>query len=489
MTSVTNFIEKNENWLQIALLVIAAIVLCVQITSPFVDYDEATYAKVVVDTIKSGDVSSFTLSGHHWFEKPPLYLWLAIVSVKIFGAEEFAFRLPGIFASLLCLWLVYLIVKELTRSSVSATFAFLLLLSSPFFYYFGREMRLDSGVLMGMLAALFFCIKGWYQERYLFWVLPAIAMGFLFKSFVVVLIIPIILIYSFCYGQWNWLQSRYFWIGLPISLILLIPWHLAESLRFGWFFWDDYLVHQVYQRSVSTLTGLNNYYDYVNYLWTFSRFWLIGSLSILVFFLILLLSRRLRSQIPWKHLAAPLCATFFILVFFTLIRTHLAPYMLPALPFFAMFVALLSGHAFLIFKPYAYLIPVSIIALVSLGIVDIQSPGFVKIIPYNYEEAHIGQTYKTSQISASAPLYSFDWSVFETMNYYGDTKIQFIDPNVQTAKDLRVPFYMVTTVRDARILFYDSKEILLNKYSFLTVLYKGDSLVLLYSDRALDSVR
>ena len=95
MTAVAQWYRKYETPLLLVLLLFAGLVLCVQITSTLIDYDEATYAKVVVDTIKSGDVSTFTLSGHLWFEKPPLYLWLAIGSVNLFGAHEFAFRVPS----------------------------------------------------------------------------------------------------------------------------------------------------------------------------------------------------------------------------------------------------------------------------------------------------------------------------------------------------------------------------------------------------------
>ena len=91
MTAVAQWYRKYETPLLLVLLLFAGLVLCVQITSTLIDYDEATYAKVVVDTIKSGDVSTFTLSGHLWFEKPPLYLWLAIGSVNLFGAHELLF--------------------------------------------------------------------------------------------------------------------------------------------------------------------------------------------------------------------------------------------------------------------------------------------------------------------------------------------------------------------------------------------------------------
>ena len=110
MLTIPDLLKRSQVWLQVALIAIATIFLTYDITRPLVDWDEATYAKVVVDTLKTGDPTTLQLSGNNWFDKPPLYFWMAMGSVKVFGATEFAFRLPIIALSLLCLWLVYLIV-------------------------------------------------------------------------------------------------------------------------------------------------------------------------------------------------------------------------------------------------------------------------------------------------------------------------------------------------------------------------------------------
>lgn len=484
MRATNHFLKEHNIGLQIMLVAIAVVFLCFNIARPLVDYDEATYAKVVVDTLRSGDLWTFTLSGHGWFEKPPMYFWLAMGSIKLFGVHEFAFRLPSIIASIFCLWLVFLIIKELTQDPVAPIVAFLVLLFSPPFFVFLSEMRMDSGVILGILAALLFFLKGWPKNKFLFWVFPAIAFGFMFKSVIVFLIFPIVLIYSFFYKQWVWLSSKYLWRGFLLSAILLAPWHVAQTLRFGWSFWNDYFVYQVFHRSVSTLTGTNNYYDYIRILWLYYSPWLWLLMMLLVLFLGLALSKKWRSKIPWRQLAAPSLTALLILASFTLLKTHLSTYILPAFPFLAMFIALSFCYFSSVLRRYAHLLFFAILILVVVGV--FQSFAAISIVtqPYVGEEKEIGGIYKSNVIDQKIPLYSLDWPSLETLSYYGDTSLEYLNPIAVSGKELKAPFYLTTNVL-AATYFLNNQGIPVGMYDHLRVLYVGRFLVLIYSDKDL----
>ena len=76
---------------------------------PLEDYDEAVYGKVVED------------------------LWLAALSAKLFGLNEFALRVPSAVLALFGVVFVYLIIFQFTRSRlVSVGGALLFLLTPPF---------------------------------------------------------------------------------------------------------------------------------------------------------------------------------------------------------------------------------------------------------------------------------------------------------------------------------------------------------------------
>ncbi len=117
---------KNYIFVQIFLIAIALSFFSFGIQKyPLVDYDEATYAKVTLDTMESGDIFSLRLGDKFWFEKPPIYFWSSMLMVKIFGQQDFAFRIASILFATLSLWLVLLIVFTLTRNFTVAVATFL----------------------------------------------------------------------------------------------------------------------------------------------------------------------------------------------------------------------------------------------------------------------------------------------------------------------------------------------------------------------------
>lgn len=484
MPTALNFARsrRTEILVPIILLIVAACFLFYHVNRPFVDYDEATYAKVVVDTMATGDISTFTFFHNDWFEKPPLYLWMAIGSVKVFGPQEFAFRLPSIFLALICLAFVYLIMKELTKSWLPASLSLLILLFSPPFFVFAMEARLDTGVMVGILAAVFFCIKGWKDPRFLIGIFPALALGFMFKSVIVFLVMPILLTYCIFYRQWSWLKSGYLWRGFLIGFVIVSPWHIAESIRFGSHFWVDYMGVQVFKRSVSTLTGTNNWYDYVRVLWLYYTPWLFVIALIGVLFVEIRVFKKALSNIPWRPLLTPLISSVVIIVLFSIARTHLSTYILPAFPFLAMFIALSFDFFYFNFEARRNVMAVFMFLFICFGAYQ-SIAAISSVVPvYNADQMRLAELYKTAQSQFFAPLYTYGWPYLEVLSYYGDTRPQFINPSDVAGQEIKGPFYMMATINDI-VRFFVSPTVSQPGYENLKVLYTGEYLVLFYSEK------
>jgi 4-amino-4-deoxy-L-arabinose transferase-like glycosyltransferase len=77
----------------------------------FVGPDEPRYAWIARDMAETGDWVTPRLYGKPWFEKPVLYYWMAGASFKLFGVSETAARLPSaicaLFATLALAWLAW----------------------------------------------------------------------------------------------------------------------------------------------------------------------------------------------------------------------------------------------------------------------------------------------------------------------------------------------------------------------------------------------
>ncbi|MBI2722238.1 MAG: glycosyltransferase family 39 protein [Bacteroidetes bacterium] len=65
------------------------------------------------------------VANHVWLEKPPLSLWFASLSLKIFGLSEIALRLPSILISAFAILFTFLIGKELFNRKIGLLAAFL----------------------------------------------------------------------------------------------------------------------------------------------------------------------------------------------------------------------------------------------------------------------------------------------------------------------------------------------------------------------------
>ena len=87
-----------------AILIIATLYVCYFShlgAIGFVGPDEPRYAWIARDMAETGDWITPRLYGKPWFEKPPLFYWGAALSFKLFGVSEAAARLPSAISALL----------------------------------------------------------------------------------------------------------------------------------------------------------------------------------------------------------------------------------------------------------------------------------------------------------------------------------------------------------------------------------------------------
>jgi len=106
--TTTPIVEKTQTsaaarigW---AVLVVATLYVCYFShlgAIGFVGPDEPRYAWIARDMAESGGWVTPRLYGKPWFEKPPLFYWGAALSFKLFGVSEAAARLPSAVSALL----------------------------------------------------------------------------------------------------------------------------------------------------------------------------------------------------------------------------------------------------------------------------------------------------------------------------------------------------------------------------------------------------
>lgn len=71
------------------------------------DWDEINFAESAREMIVSGDYLNVQINYEFFWEKPPLFIWMQVLSMKIFGINEFAARFPNAICGILTLLFLY----------------------------------------------------------------------------------------------------------------------------------------------------------------------------------------------------------------------------------------------------------------------------------------------------------------------------------------------------------------------------------------------
>ena len=427
----------------IVLLAISSFLLFFRIgTTPLYDYDEAHYAQVVRETLESGDILTMKRFGGTWFEKPPFILWLTMGSVKIFGENELSLRLPSALFGVLAVWGVYLVTYFLTKDYWTALAAASILIFSGMFPASARQFRMDVPLAATVVFALHGFLKGWGNPRWYpaFWVWTGF--GVMIKSAPAFLSLPIIIIFSIVYKKWEWLKSFYFWLGTLLFLLLTLPWHVYETLQFGSAFWDSYFGYHIWQRATQKILGGDvTTLDYLYHLGILNEPW---------FFLSLLLAAVIflnyKKQFAGYQLAvASFLSGILIFLVFAVARTKLIFYLVPILPFEAIFIASATLYLRSLWRKSERFFKIIGSVALLIGIVSTLLQLFYFKAPYAYsfaeDEREIGKLIKNNDNGHR--IYSFGWKAYETIYYYsGKNNIELVSKEELT-RGLPIPYFLL----------------------------------------------
>ncbi len=145
-------------------------------TPPSPDWDEAALGYNAYSILKTGRDeygTRFPLTLRSYDDyKPPLYAYIAIPSIAIFGLNVWSVRLPSAIMGILAVIGTFFLTKELFKkwerdNEIIATVAALMLAISPWHIQFSRiAFEANVGVTLNVLGILFF-LKGLRSKYYL----------------------------------------------------------------------------------------------------------------------------------------------------------------------------------------------------------------------------------------------------------------------------------------------------------------------------------
>lgn len=213
--------------------------------------DETRYAEIPREMIASGNWITPKLDGLRYFEKPVLAYWCNAVSIKTFGENEFAVRLPSAIASGLAGLFIYLLASHCFKRkriallsviifflsqevfligtfSVTDMMLTMFLTGTLTFFYFGAQAKDMKNKILYLFLCSFFCGGAFLMKGFLAFAVPAIV------------IVPFLL--------WTKRWKEIFtlpWIPLLGVTAVSLPWclsiHFQEAGFWHYFFWVEHI--------------------------------------------------------------------------------------------------------------------------------------------------------------------------------------------------------------------------------------------------------
>ncbi len=331
--------REDAIWLQVLLLLVAAVFMLANLNYPLIDRDETRYAEIPREMLATNNWVLPQLNFEPYYDKPPLLYWLCAISFKLFGVSEFAARLVPALAALVTLAATMWFGTRNFGGRVGLLSGVVLLLSVGFAFT-SRYLLLDGVLAFLVSASLFSAYEAIKTDRLKmgWWLLSGVCVGFAFLTkgpLSLVLWLPPV--FAMSYLTNSFAKPRWWHYGLIgfVSAVIVLPWFIAVSMHDANFMTEFFIKHNV-RRFAGEFHAKPIWY-FIPVLLVAGHPWSFLSIPYIRF--LFGRSQRLASQRPLL-LGYLMLWSGWCFVFFSLSSCKLPTYLLPASPAFALMI----GH-------------------------------------------------------------------------------------------------------------------------------------------------
>ena len=208
--------------------------------------DEPRYAQVAREMLDRHDWITPTLGGQPWLEKPPLYYWQAMIFYSLYGVNDAAARAPSAFDATLLVLAVYVFLRrfrpggELDGALITASCAAVI----GYARAAATDMALASTFSIAMLAWWSWNESG--RRFYLTFFYSFVALGVLAKGPVApFLAVGIIVLYAAAVREFRLVVKTLWLPGIVLFCAISLPWYFAVQVRNPEFFRTFFLQHNL----------------------------------------------------------------------------------------------------------------------------------------------------------------------------------------------------------------------------------------------------
>ncbi len=221
------------------------------------DTDETWHIGNAVEMFKSGNwlINTWKYQPDYYNSKPPLSLWMILMSFRFFGVSLWSARIPSMLAGIAILvGLMAFLGREYGRTAAVFWGMAFLLLDACFDFHMFRTANMDS--LFNLFIAV--SVIGLYKsEKNFHWIIlygAGLGLTFLTKGPLVILPVLIgVLELPRLFSKWRW---KDFAAGVLCALGPVLCWAVLRYRYDGLAFFREMFVGEVGRKTSSMFTGL-----------------------------------------------------------------------------------------------------------------------------------------------------------------------------------------------------------------------------------------
>ncbi|MFP4024485.1 MAG: ArnT family glycosyltransferase [Thiohalospira sp.] len=202
---------------------------------PFID-DEGIRGLVALEMIFSNDFITPTLSGEHYFKKPPLYNWIIAGFFEITDTyNEFWLRFPAVCCLLFFTITIYLSLKKELGEKIAVITALMFLTSGRIIIYESLHGLIDI-CYSWVIYSMFIIIYKLYHKNKLLWLFILVyflaAISYLMKGIPTLLFVGLTLLaYFISERKLKVLFSWYHFLGIIVFLTIISSYYYLYFSR------------------------------------------------------------------------------------------------------------------------------------------------------------------------------------------------------------------------------------------------------------------
>ena len=216
------------------------------------DWDEINFAESAREMIETGNYMQVQINYEPFWEKPPLFFWMQVVSMKTFGINEFAARFPNAVCGILTLLVLFAMGKKLHNEQFALWWVFIYAATFLPHMYF-KSGIIDPWFNLFIFLGIYFLgnfLTAREERRKIIQplVLSALftGLGILTKGPVALLVVLLsyALFLFFNRGKGIVALKHYLWWALVLIAVTFL-WFGLEIAQHGWWFVNEFFTYQV----------------------------------------------------------------------------------------------------------------------------------------------------------------------------------------------------------------------------------------------------